>query len=131
MAVASALNDRGITTLLFDLLTPGEEGDRANVFDIPLLWNGGSTRFASLTAGRSSDSFHSGCSARAPGPQALAHLRGSRTLQIVPGATHLFPEPGALEAVIDYAANWFARYLAPSPTRQKQARPAGECFLRE
>lgn len=37
MAVASALNDRGITTLLFDLLTPGEEGDRANVFDIPLL----------------------------------------------------------------------------------------------
>jgi len=35
--VARALNDRGIATLLFDLLTPAEEGDRVNVFDIPLL----------------------------------------------------------------------------------------------
>jgi putative phosphoribosyl transferase len=36
-SVASALNDAGIGTLLFDLLTPAEEADRANVFDIPLL----------------------------------------------------------------------------------------------
>ena len=36
VAVARALNDRGIATLLFDLLTPAEEVDRANVFDIPL-----------------------------------------------------------------------------------------------
>jgi len=36
-AVAGALNGRGIATLLFDLLTPDEEADRANVFDIPLL----------------------------------------------------------------------------------------------
>jgi putative phosphoribosyl transferase len=35
--VAHALNDRGIATLLFDLLTSAEEADRANVFDIPLL----------------------------------------------------------------------------------------------
>jgi hypothetical protein len=35
--VARALNDRGIATLLFDLLTPAEEADRANVFNIPLL----------------------------------------------------------------------------------------------
>src|SRR5512134_2100932 len=35
--VATALNDGGIATLLFDLLTPPEETDRANVFDIPLL----------------------------------------------------------------------------------------------
>jgi putative phosphoribosyl transferase len=36
-AVAAALNDRGIGTLLFDLLTAQEEADRANVFDIGLL----------------------------------------------------------------------------------------------
>lgn len=36
-AVARALNDAGLATLLFDLLTPGEERDRGNVFDIPLL----------------------------------------------------------------------------------------------
>ena len=36
-AVAEALNREGLATLLFDLLTPEEETDRANVFDIPLL----------------------------------------------------------------------------------------------
>jgi putative phosphoribosyl transferase len=36
-AVAEGFAARGIATLLFDLLTPAEEGDRANVFDIPLL----------------------------------------------------------------------------------------------
>jgi dienelactone hydrolase len=35
--VAEALNNDGFATLLFDLLTPEEELDRANVFDIPLL----------------------------------------------------------------------------------------------
>ena len=35
--VASVLNRAGLGTLLFDLLTPAEERDRANVFDIPLL----------------------------------------------------------------------------------------------
>ncbi len=35
--VAQALNRAGIATLLFDLLMPDEEADRANVFDIPLL----------------------------------------------------------------------------------------------
>ena len=35
--VASVLNGAGLGTLLFDLLTPAEEHDRANVFDIPLL----------------------------------------------------------------------------------------------
>ena len=35
--VARALNNDGFATLLFDLLTPAEELDRANVFDIPLL----------------------------------------------------------------------------------------------
>jgi putative phosphoribosyl transferase len=35
--VSRALNDAGLATLLFDLLTPAESGDRANVFDIELL----------------------------------------------------------------------------------------------
>lgn len=35
--VAGALNHRGIATLLFDLLSPEEETDRANVFDVELL----------------------------------------------------------------------------------------------
>jgi putative phosphoribosyl transferase len=44
----------------------------------------------------------------------LVRLRGPKALQIVPRASHLFPEPGALEAVIDHAAGWFQRYLAPA-----------------
>jgi putative phosphoribosyl transferase len=35
--VARALNEAGLGTLLLDLLTPQEERDRANVFDVPLL----------------------------------------------------------------------------------------------
>ncbi len=43
---------------------------------------------------------------------ALGQLRGPKALEIVPAASHLFPEPGALEAVIEHAARWFTRYLA-------------------
>jgi dienelactone hydrolase len=46
--------------------------------------------------------------------QAFARLRGPKALEIVAGATHLFPESGALEAVIGLAAAWFERHLAPS-----------------
>jgi putative phosphoribosyl transferase len=42
---------------------------------------------------------------------ALAQLQGPKALEIVPGASHLFPEPGALDIVIDHAARWFSRYL--------------------
>jgi dienelactone hydrolase len=44
--------------------------------------------------------------------QALAELRGEKRLEIVPRATHLFEEPGALEAVARLAADWFTRHLA-------------------
>jgi putative phosphoribosyl transferase len=44
--------------------------------------------------------------------QALAQLRGTEELVIVPGATHLFEEPGALEEVARLAREWFMRYLA-------------------
>jgi len=42
---------------------------------------------------------------------ALAALRCEKRLQIVPGATHLFEEPGTLELVAQYAADWFAAHL--------------------
>jgi len=47
--------------------------------------------------------------------QALARLRCVKHLQIVPGATHLFEEPGTLETVIDLASDWFTRYLRGAP----------------
>ena len=43
--------------------------------------------------------------------EARAMLRCPSELEIVPGATHLFEEPGALERVARLAAGWFARYL--------------------
>lgn len=43
--------------------------------------------------------------------QALALLPGEKQLEIVPGATHLFEEPGALDRVARLAAGWFARHL--------------------
>jgi pimeloyl-ACP methyl ester carboxylesterase len=43
---------------------------------------------------------------------ALKDLRGEKRLEIVPGATHLFEEPGTLEEVARLARDWFVRYLA-------------------
>jgi putative phosphoribosyl transferase len=42
---------------------------------------------------------------------ALAQLRCEKQLVIVPGATHLFEEPGALDEVARLARNWFQRHL--------------------
>jgi len=42
---------------------------------------------------------------------ALAQMRCEKQLKIVPGATHLFEEPGTLEQVADLAAEWFQRHL--------------------
>jgi dienelactone hydrolase len=46
--------------------------------------------------------------------QALAALTGPKALEIVPGATHLFEEPGALEAGARLAGDWFLRHLPPA-----------------
>jgi dienelactone hydrolase len=43
---------------------------------------------------------------------ALAQLESEKRLEIVPGASHLFEEPGTLERVARLAAGWFERYLA-------------------
>jgi putative phosphoribosyl transferase len=42
---------------------------------------------------------------------ALFRLGGERSLEVVPGATHLFEEPGALEHVALLARDWFLRHL--------------------
>ncbi|MFN4261158.1 MAG: dienelactone hydrolase family protein [Gemmataceae bacterium] len=44
--------------------------------------------------------------------QALQRLRCPKQLVVIPGATHLFPEPGALEEVARLARDWFHRYLS-------------------
>jgi putative phosphoribosyl transferase len=46
--------------------------------------------------------------------EALEQLRTEKELEIVPGATHLFEEPGTLEEVAQLAADWFVRYLNPN-----------------
>jgi dienelactone hydrolase len=48
---------------------------------------------------------------------ALARLSCEKRLEIVPGASHLFEEPGTLERVAALAASWFERYLRPAPRR--------------
>jgi len=163
--VANALNDRGLATLLFDLLTEQEAVDRANVFDIPLLgarvadavqWARDSERTRSLkiglfgastgaaaalvaaeqmpeavsavvSRGGRPDLAHDALArVRAPtllivggadhvvielNEQAFEKLACKKKLEIVPGATHLFEEPGTLEQVIDLAGGWFKSHL--------------------
>jgi pimeloyl-ACP methyl ester carboxylesterase len=176
-AVATALNDRGFATLLFDLLTPQEEQDRSNVFDVPLLggrlveavaWLGFRPETAELPIGLFGASTGAAAAlvaaaslpgriaavvsrggrpdlagkalalVRAPtllivggadfgvielNEEALARLPGPKALTLVPGATHLFPEPGAMETVIELAVGWFERYLGPE-TPDAQATDA-------
>ncbi|HSA54270.1 MAG TPA: dienelactone hydrolase family protein [Gemmatimonadaceae bacterium] len=47
--------------------------------------------------------------------EAMERMRCDRHLEVIPGASHLFPEPGALERVAALAREWFAHHLAPLP----------------
>jgi putative phosphoribosyl transferase len=47
--------------------------------------------------------------------QAMRKLAGETRLEIIPGATHLFEEPGTLEQVAGLARSWFLRHLKPIP----------------
>jgi putative phosphoribosyl transferase len=163
--VASVLTEAGLGTLLFDLLTPEEEDNRANVFDIGLL----AGRLAEVTAwlraqpqaaaaaigyfGASTGAAAALWAAAAPGAdiaavvsrggrpdlarprlpavtaptllivggqdavvldlnrRAQAELRCENHLAIVPGATHLFEEPGTLAAAAALARDWFTSHL--------------------
>lgn len=57
--------------------------------------------------------------------QAFARLRCPKELQVIPGATHLFPEFGAMDAVIGCAADWFERHLAGPSASMKAAAHTG------
>jgi putative phosphoribosyl transferase len=54
---------------------------------------------------------------------AAEQLSCEHQIEIVPGATHLFEEPGALDAVAALATRWFTRHLGAADGR---ARPPME-----
>ena len=58
--------------------------------------------------------------------EALAHLRAAAELVIVPGATHLFEEPGALDEVARLAAGWFTRHLGQTSAARTAGGAAGD-----
>jgi dienelactone hydrolase len=168
-AVAAAMNNAGLATLLLDLLTPEEErvdvaGGRLR-FDIDLLagrligavdWLAGYEGTRSLAIGLFGASTGAAAAlvAAAERPDRVAAVvsRGGRPdlaeraldrvqspvllivggddhavlewnraaldgltsesqLEVIPGATHLFEEPGALDAVAALATRWFTRHL--------------------
>ncbi|MNS09773.1 putative phosphoribosyl transferase [compost metagenome] len=51
--------------------------------------------------------------------EAYDKLRAEKELVIVPGATHLFEEPGTLEQVAELAADWFGRHLSRAKARAR------------
>jgi len=136
--VASALEEAGLGTLLLDLLTEEEASDRRRVFDIPLLARrlSAAVRFVEEapenlgTPGLFGASTGAGAAlAKAQAPtllivggademvldlnrRALEALRCEKSLEVVPGATHLFEEEGALERVADLARSWFTTKLS-------------------
>ena len=56
---------------------------------------------------------------------ALREMHCERELEIVPRATHLFEEPGALEQVAQLARHWFEHYLAAVPADPTRPATAG------
>jgi putative phosphoribosyl transferase len=56
---------------------------------------------------------------------AAEQLSAEHRLEIVPDATHLFEEPGALERVAALAADWFLRWLSPETSQNGQAGHGG------
>ncbi|NDG72803.1 MAG: alpha/beta hydrolase [Proteobacteria bacterium] len=58
--------------------------------------------------------------------EASQHLRCLKKLSIIPGATHLFEEPGALERVASLAAAWFQKHLAQDFRKQETHREVVE-----
>jgi putative phosphoribosyl transferase len=53
--------------------------------------------------------------------RAYSQLRHERSIEVIPGASHLFEEPGALEQVAVLARDWFVRWLAPQESSERGA----------
>jgi dienelactone hydrolase len=167
VSVAEALQKRRLGTLLFDLLTRGEDRDYDNRFNIALLterllaataWLQGRPESKAMKLGYFGASTGAAAALRAAAKtgegiaavvsrggrpdlagrepltkvmsptllivggnddvvielnrQAAAHLSCDHELVVVPGASHLFEEPGALEQVARHAAGWFERHFS-------------------
>ncbi len=177
--VASVLNDAGLGTLLLDLLTPEEERDRANVFDVRLLADrlgaavrwvrgrpdavgapvglfGASTGAAAALWAAADPALDVAAVVSRGGRPDLAGPRlGSVTaptllivggadvevlrlnrraadalgaqgrVSVVPGATHLFEEPGTLAEVALLARDWFLLHLPAAPHDRPGVSTAG------
>lgn len=164
--VANVLQQQGIGTLLFDLLTRAEDQDYTMRFDIDLLtrrllaataWLQADPKTKSLRTGYFGASTGAAAALQAAAEmgdniaavvsrggrpdlagevalsqviaptllivgsadygvielneQAYALMNCEKRLMLVPGATHLFEEPGTLEQAAQHAANWFSKYL--------------------
>jgi putative phosphoribosyl transferase len=55
--------------------------------------------------------------------EALGQIPAEKQLEIIPGATHLFEEPGALEEVARLARQWFERHLTPAKAERAMQQP--------
>lgn len=53
--------------------------------------------------------------------QAMTLIPAEKELVVIPGATHLFEEPGALERVAELARDWFSKYLGRARRRPRRA----------
>ena len=166
--VAARMHETGLATLLFDLLSPDEALERANVFDVELLavrllaatrwarrqpscrglavsYFGASTGAGAALWAASEDPTIAAVVSRGGRPdlagvrlaaveaptllivggddavvlrlnqEAAARLRCEHRLAIVPGATHLFEEPGTLDAAATAAQEWFIEHLSAVP----------------
>ena len=58
--------------------------------------------------------------------EANAQLRCESELAVVPGATHLFEEPGTLERAAHLAREWFTRHLNPESVPAPESGPGGD-----
>jgi putative phosphoribosyl transferase len=47
--------------------------------------------------------------------EAMAQMQCAVSLELIPGATHLFEEPGTLESVAQLASQWLSQHLSPTP----------------
>jgi putative phosphoribosyl transferase len=57
---------------------------------------------------------------------ALEGIRAEKSLKVIPGATHLFSEPGALEEVARLAGEWFRTHFDAQPARRRQTEGSSE-----
>ncbi|KKT34981.1 MAG: Dienelactone hydrolase [Candidatus Collierbacteria bacterium GW2011_GWF1_44_12] len=164
--IVEELNNAGLATLLFDLMTEEEDRVYENRFDIELLTDRlvGATKWCmdnAMTADLKIGYFGSSTGAAAAlsasayygtkikavvsrggrpdltgdeldliesptllivggedkeiivlNRQAYSHMGSEKKMEIIPGATHLFEEEGALERVADLAINWFIGHFA-------------------